>query len=184
VNADEMIDLLTMIAAFDQRTIGEGDVTAWLIIATEEGWTLPLARRAVIDHHRRGGDRPRIRPAHITDAILAVKESARRAVLNADPMAPRDVDPAGWFRLQVEQAKERAVTAWANGDPLPELAPARIRAQIEAAPVPDVIRRLADTKRVPSARREAADRNQRAEGIERARAELHAVRDITPEAAR
>jgi hypothetical protein len=111
--------LLAMIAAYDQRTIGEADVEAWHAVAGAEEWTLPRARRAVIEHHRAGADKTRMRPAHISDAIRAVQDAARRSALNANPVAPRDVHPSLWFCGFVEDAKAAALDAWVNGETLP-----------------------------------------------------------------
>lgn len=126
----ETIDLLTLIATFDQRTVGEADVAAWQAIATECGWTWPLARRAVLEHHKRGGDKPRIRPAHITDTIDAARALIRRQVFSRDLVPPRELadNPRAeleWRRKHIADVTERALSAWANGQPLP---------QIEAAP--------------------------------------------------
>jgi hypothetical protein len=123
---DETIDLLTMIATFDQRTVGEADVAAWHAIATETDWTWPLARRAVIEHHKRGGDRPRIKPGHITDAIDAARDLIRRQVFQRDLVPPKHLadDPRAeleWRRQHIADVVERGLAAWATGDQLPAL---------------------------------------------------------------
>ncbi|MDI3315861.1 MAG: hypothetical protein QJR12_16775 [Mycobacterium sp.] len=123
---DEIIDLLTLIASFDQRTIGETDIVAWHQIATECGWTWPLARRAVLEHHKRGGDRPRIKPGHITDAIEAARAQIRRQVFQRDLVPPKELadNPRAeleWRRRHIAEVTERALNAWANGQPLPQL---------------------------------------------------------------
>nr|MDQ3578024.1 hypothetical protein [Actinomycetota bacterium] len=69
MTTDEVIDLLTLVAGFDQRTVGHADVTAWDLVARLENWTLPVAMRAVVEHHRAHAQRGRIRPAHVTDQI-------------------------------------------------------------------------------------------------------------------
>ena len=123
---DETIDLLTLIATFDQRTIGESDVAAWHTIATECGWTWPLARRAVVEHHKRGSDRRRITPAHITDGIEQARAVIRKQVFSRDLVPPKHLaeDPRAeleWRRRHIAEVTERALNAWANGEPLPQL---------------------------------------------------------------
>jgi hypothetical protein len=129
---NETIDLLTLIATFDQRTVGEADVAAWHAIAAECSWTFPLARRAVLEHHKRGGDKPRIRPAHITDTIDTARTLIRKQVFSRDLVPPRELadDPRAeleWRRRHITDVTERALQAWAGGEPLP---------QLEAAPEP------------------------------------------------
>lgn len=128
MTADEVIDLLTMIAAFDQRTVGDDDVQAWLLIATAEDWTSPLAQRAVIEHYRRGGDRPRIKPGHITDTLTDLRRTISRTLLRADLQPPRELadDPRAeitWRRDHARQITDRALAAWARGEDLPQLDP-------------------------------------------------------------
>lgn len=51
----EVAALLTMMAAYDRRTIGEADVIAWH--AALDGHVLPgIAREAIIRHYRRSSD--------------------------------------------------------------------------------------------------------------------------------
>ena len=186
---DEILDLLSLIAAYDQRTVGDADVEAWFVIAEAEHWTWPLARRAVIEHHRRGGDRPRIRPAHITDAIRTVEDTIRRTVLHTDLTPPRGLadDPSAenaWRRQFIGQAKAAALAAWAdNGDPriaLPAAPqpPAANRQLVDADgdPTPELAA-AADATRVPAvSRRDPVDANQHAERRQAARRELDAIR--------
>ncbi|NIH81702.1 hypothetical protein [Amycolatopsis viridis] len=123
---DETIDLLTLIAAYDQRTVGEADVVAWRTVAVEEGWTFPLARRAVIEYHKRGGDRPRIKPAHITDTLEQLRREISSKLFSVDLVPPRELgdDPRAeieWRRTHIREATDRALEAWAGGKRLPEL---------------------------------------------------------------
>lgn len=162
MTTDEIIDLLSLIAAYDQRTVGEADVEAWLVIADAEDWTWPAARRAVIEHHRRGSEKPRIRPAHITDTIRQVEETIRRTVLHTDLVPPRELadDPAAereWRRSYIAEVKAAALAAWADsGDPriaLPpsELPQAPARRQLvdgNGDPEP-ALRAMADRRQVP-----------------------------------
>jgi hypothetical protein len=123
---DETCDLLALIAGFDQRTVGEADIEIWHDIATECGWTFPLAKRAVIEHHKRGSDKRRITPAHITDAIDAARALIRRQVFSRDLVPPKDLgdNPRAeldWRRRHIAAVTERALNAWANGEQLPAI---------------------------------------------------------------
>lgn len=138
---DEIIDLLTLIASCDQRTVGETDVEVWHTIATECGWTWPLAKRAVIEHHSRGGEKKRITPAHITDAIEAARAQIRRQVFQRDLMPPKELADSPlaeleWRRQHIAAVTERALNAWAEGQPLP---------QLQAAPTENQPQRDVDT---------------------------------------
>lgn len=130
---NETFDLLMLIAGFDQRTVGKSDVEIWHTMATECGWTWPLARRAVLDHHKRGSDKRRITPAHITDAIDNARALIRKQVFCRDLVPPKDLadNPRAeldWRRRHIAAVTERALNAWANGEQLPA---------IEAAPADD-----------------------------------------------
>lgn len=123
---NQTIDLLTLIATFDQRTVGQADVAAWHTIATECGWTWPLARRAVLEHHKRDGDRPRIKPAHITDALDKARADIRKQVFKRDLVPPKELNgdvrlELAWRKELIADITERALAAWADGTPLPEL---------------------------------------------------------------
>jgi hypothetical protein len=170
VTTDDVIDLLTMIAAYDQRTVGEDDVRAWTLIARAENWTTPLAQRAVIEHHRANADRGRIRPAHITDTIRQARETIRRAVLTRDLQPPRELadNPRAeinWKRQTIHDTTEAALAAWASGQPLPQLTPERVQ-QITSG-VPGRIRKL-----IGKAYTMPKDRP--------ARAELDEIRNVAP----
>lgn len=62
---DQIIDLLSVAAAFDQRTVGEADVAAWS--ATLTGLDFTRAREAIIAHYREHSKR--VMPADIRQHI-------------------------------------------------------------------------------------------------------------------
>ena len=64
MNEHDTIDVLTAIAAYDQRTVGPDDVRAWHAIAKHANWDRDGAIRAVVEHYSR--ETKRIMPAHIT----------------------------------------------------------------------------------------------------------------------
>ena len=148
---NEIIDLLSVIATYDQRTVGQSDVEAWLDIAEDEHWTYPLARRAVREYHRRGAGKPRITPAAISDKLAELRTTIRQRVVRTDVTPPRELadDPAAeiaWKRAYVAEATAAALDQWAATGQLPEPLPAtaaleavkpedldgRVRAVVEA----------------------------------------------------
>lgn len=146
---DEVFDLLTFCAVFDQRTVGEADVEGWLFVAELEGWTWPLAHRAVVEHYRAGADKRRITPAHISDQIRHVRVLARRATLHQPIDPPRELcdkprAEIAWRRSYAPAVVHRAVAEWAATgelpavepvviDPKPDYVPQRIQALIGPA---------------------------------------------------
>lgn len=138
---DQIIDLLTLIVGFDQRTVGEGDVAAWQAICEAEKWTWPLARRAAIEYHRRGADKPRITPAAISDKLAELRTTIRQRVVRTDITPPRELadDPAAeiaWKRAYVATATTAALEQWAATGCLPAALPAT--AELEAVSPDDL----------------------------------------------
>lgn len=77
MNRDEVIDVLTAVAACDRRTVGESDVTVWLSIIGD----LPknLALQAVLEHFKY---RPGVwlEPGHVRAGVAEIRREqyARR----------------------------------------------------------------------------------------------------------
>lgn len=143
---DDIVDLLTLITAYDQRTVGEEDVRAWLLVAQLEGWTPRAAQRAVVEHYARGADRPRITPAAVTDRI---RELRRRAAATFEPPAIpdglADRDYPAWLRAQQRRHIDALIDRWAEtGEEPPhaiQAAPERIRSLPElVAAAPEHVR--------------------------------------------
>src|ERR1700752_1667575 len=69
MNRDKVIDVLTVVAATDRRTVGEADVTMWTAVMGH----LPkdLALQAVVDHFR---EKPGVwlEPGHVVAAARAI----------------------------------------------------------------------------------------------------------------
>lgn len=63
----EVALLLSLIAAYDQRTIGNADVEAWHAVAQHARWDNDKVRQAVVAHYAR--ETRRIMPADITQNI-------------------------------------------------------------------------------------------------------------------
>jgi hypothetical protein len=119
---DEVIDLLTLAAAYDRRTVGQADVQAWGALATKCGWNAAHAQRAVLEHFDRS-DRP-VMPAHI-NAIIAEITRSIRARFDFCITPPRELadDPRAeiaWRRQFTAEYIDRALDCWAAGEPIPE----------------------------------------------------------------
>jgi hypothetical protein len=181
VTHDEVIDLLTLIAASDKRTVGQADVEVWHAVATADAWTFSRARHALIEHLRHND--AMVTPAHINKIIDTARQRAR-AKLIGDINPPRDLadDPhaeIAWRRQHTTDYIEAALEAWAHGHPMPDHTPdpapalaATDRPQLEAI-VAMLANRHQVTRGGPS---EPADPNDSAARLDAARAELDAIR--------
>lgn len=120
MNHDQIIDLLSLAAVYDQRTVGEADIRGWHHVAVAQGWTAAAANRVVIEHYSRGADRPRITPAAVTDGIREARRAAAATFAAPDP--PDDL-PAreypAWLRARRDEHIQRVMAAWATGEPMP-----------------------------------------------------------------
>ena len=72
----ETARLMGLIAAYDQRTVGESDIEAWHAVASYAGWNFDGARRAVIVHY--SSSVRRIMPGHVSEFLRNPEESGRR----------------------------------------------------------------------------------------------------------
>lgn len=99
MNQSETVDVLTAIAAYDLRTVGESDVVAWHAAIGE--LDKPLALEAVIVHHKTSADR--CKPAH----VLGIAKSIRK------DRAERESERA----RQARQARLDAKHGLTQGDP-------------------------------------------------------------------
>jgi hypothetical protein len=117
---DEMCDLLSLAAVYDQRTGGDEDVKGWLLVARSQGWTVATAQRALVEHYSQGADRPRVTPAAITDVIRDARRKAAETFIEPDP--PETLAPErypAWKRARLAEHIDRVLAAWADGAPLP-----------------------------------------------------------------
>jgi hypothetical protein len=89
----EIINLLTIAAAFDNRKPGQATVHAWLDSATRGRWTFDEAAEAIKDYYATTtDDKPWVMPSHITARIHAVRqdqEMRSTAKELATPVDPR-----------------------------------------------------------------------------------------------
>lgn len=113
----EVALLLAFMAAYDQRTVGDADVEAWHLVAQSGRWTLPYARRAVVEHATTAtGDR--LLPGHITRAIRTRREAAAASYrLQEYPVGMTTADDqTRWQEFQRAAHITAAMDAWARGE--------------------------------------------------------------------
>lgn len=103
MNPSDVVELLSVAAAFDQRTVGEFDVGAWH--AAIGDLDLADARTALVDHYRTR--RERVMPADIRERVVDI----RRARLAAVPDPVPDVDPDDPAYFEQLRANRRAIAA-------------------------------------------------------------------------
>lgn len=114
MNEHDVIDVLTLIAAYDQRTVGEDDVKAWTQTAHIGKWRTAHAARVVVEHYADQTDR--IMPAHITRRLRELRAHFATTYKH-QPIPPqvRGVDAeVEWERRQVSEHIDRCMDAWAN----------------------------------------------------------------------
>lgn len=136
----EVALLLTFAAAHDQRTIGDADIEAWHLTATDHDWTAAAAQRVAREHYGQGSNRPRLDAPTVTDRIRAIrKKAAETFELPRIPDSLPNADYPKWLRSQLTDHCDQIVQRWAvTGEEPP--------AQLPPAPPPNRIgqRRLAE----------------------------------------
>lgn len=113
----DTLDVLTAIAAYDLRTVGESDVTAWHLAIND----LPkdLALEAVVIHHKTSTER--IKPAN----VIGIAKSIRRDRSEREDAEARDARAAAHDRrhgLKVVQGDPQLGNlpiGGADGPPVP-----------------------------------------------------------------
>lgn len=114
INRNDVVRLLALCAAHDQRTVGAEDVDLWHGVATLEGWSLQAAQRVIVERAARGADQARITPAAITDRIREVRRRAAETFeLPRLPDDLADADYPAWLRTRRDAHVDALVTAWA-----------------------------------------------------------------------
>jgi hypothetical protein len=154
---DEVAELLAFCAVHDLR-MGDGlDVEAWLMAATDHGWTADASLRVARDHYGQGADRPRLEPRVITDRIRAIRK--RAAETFEYPVIPDHISGAeypAWLRAQRDAHTAALVHIWATDGPEPPV-------RVPSGPPPSPLgqRRIAELtagafRAVPAAHRDGA----------------------------
>ncbi len=160
IDWDTMVDLVSLAATYDQRTIGELDVKAWSMAASVARWTDPAAvSRVIVEHYSAGADRPRITPAAITDRLRAIRSAAAESF--EAPRIPDDlrgVDYPEWYRQQQAAHIDAAVSRWATSGEMPRPAaiePAGNRLAEIVASAPEHVRPALEASMTRIDRRQA-----------------------------
>lgn len=110
MSTDEVIDLLTLMASYDRRKVGEADVAAWY--AAVGDLAFGDSRDAVIAHYRECTDW--LMPAHVRQRVGAVRQERLRIagpVEIPEELADRPIEARDW--------KQRTLDAIADGQVLP-----------------------------------------------------------------
>jgi hypothetical protein len=113
VSTDEVIDLLTLMASYDRRKVGEADVAAWYAAVSD----LPFGdgRDAVIAHYRESTDW--IMPAHVRQRVAAVRSERLRAAGNLEELIPEELaDRPVEYAARLKEVTE----AVRDGEPAPK----------------------------------------------------------------
>lgn len=161
MNAVEMGKLLGFAAVFDNRTVGDADIIAWL----EAIGDLPFAdaHAAVAAHYRNDPDR-RLMPAHVLQGVRAT----RRARLEHEVMPAPDADPdspvsyRASFAAMLKRMGDGFATRLSIAGPVREGPPPQAFTDAKAAmPQPPTKQELAAQQAAESrAEREAAARRE------------------------
>lgn len=100
MNKAECAQLLTVVATYDRRTLGETDVVAWQQALGD--LRFEECRDAVVKHYATATDW--VMPAHVRRLVLAARQdNAMRALPARDDLVPQP----SWFRSTVEEHKKR-----------------------------------------------------------------------------
>jgi len=126
---DEVVDLLTLMASFDRRTVGDADVDAWLMAVGD----LPFedAKVAVVKHYRES--REWLMPADVRRAVRAIREERIKVRPLPAPTPDEAVDPRVYKQRMAEIVRRvgngkmpfQAIEAGAGAEPSEEYVNAR-----------------------------------------------------------
>lgn len=120
MTVEETLALLALATSFDQRTVGHADARAWQAVAAAEGWTFPLARRALIEHYAR--HRERLMPADITTRIAEVRTRLHETFeipYHSSELADDGPSFVAWARQRKAEYMNAGLAAWADSGHVP-----------------------------------------------------------------
>lgn len=107
MNNGDVFDLLTLMAAYDGRTVGKSDVRTWADAAERGSWTVEQAAEAVKAHYAESPEW--IKPGHVTQRIRRERSQPSRS--KALPQAPADPEHArrviDWIANRLAANRER-----------------------------------------------------------------------------
>ena len=95
---DEVVDLLTLMASFDRRTVGDADVDAWLLAVGD--LSFDDAKVAVAQHYRES--REWMMPADVRRIVRQAREERIKALPLPAPDAETAKDPTAYKRAMQE----------------------------------------------------------------------------------
>jgi hypothetical protein len=165
MNRDQVVELLQLIRAHDNRTVDEIAVQVWMQAAARGGWENNLAREAVFDHFTNTVG-VWLMPGHITEHINRTRGNALRALSEERRQLMDEacyiLQDMGYTPNEAHQYTRAIVT---GQQPLKPLAPEQdeefrarcaARAEVLAQPPREltpwaIIRKLADKKAIEDA---------------------------------
>lgn len=102
MTADEVVDLLTLMASYDRRTVGKADVAAWQQVVGD----LPFGdcEQAVIAHYRDSTDW--LMPAHVRQRVKAMRADRVARSVPAAP-GPELADQPGRYAAAIREGVRR-----------------------------------------------------------------------------
>ena len=102
MTTDEVIDLLTLMASFDRRTVGEADVAAWTLAVGDLAYR--DSQEAVVRHYRE--HREFLMPADARALVKSIRsDRVARAVI---PAPAPDLDPRAYKAALAESVRRAA----------------------------------------------------------------------------
>lgn len=106
MNRNQIIDLLTAAAAYDRRTIGQGDIAAWSEAARRAGWTFDKALNALHEHYARSSQW--LMPGHITEQIrVASRQPAAAEEVLALEKKPASAERRAELMAQIRKLADK-----------------------------------------------------------------------------
>lgn len=124
---DDVVDVLTLCAAYDRRTVGEFDIQAWLDALTIAGVTSrDDALQAVRMHH--AGTTDWCKPSHVAAIVRSIRDARFRNVTDSELMAGVDESTPGLQWVAILRSRKAQI---ADGATIPQA--------IDAVPAPSEI---------------------------------------------
>lgn len=112
---DDVIDVLTGISSYDQRTVGEADVNAWGLAIGE--LDADDVKEAVVIHHKVSSER--IKPAHITLLVRQIRNDRIERQSREERQAREDARDRRMGLAQGDSQLGGLPIVGADGDPVP-----------------------------------------------------------------
>jgi hypothetical protein len=104
MTSNEVIDLLTLMASYDRRTVGKADVTAWSLAVGDLSFA--DSQQAVVTHYRE--TREWIMPSDIRGRVKAIRGERLRCTPIPPPPPELRGKPAEYRRYLRETARRIA----------------------------------------------------------------------------